>query len=206
MSESVSIERRRILKALGAEIILTSKKKGTDGAIDKAHEIVNKNKNKYFMPNQFANDYNPLAHYETTAKEIIDQTRGRVGIIIAAMGTTGTLMGVSKRIKEFNPNIKIIGVEPYPNHKLQGMKSLEESYVPKIYDEKRLDEKVKIKDEEAIRITRELALKEGILVGMSSGAIIAVALKKAKELDNKKVIVAILPDGGERYLTTTLFN
>ena len=207
MPESVSLERRKILQAFGAKILLTPKKKGTDGAIEKAYEMARKDKGKkYFLPDQFNNKYNSLAHYETTGKEIWEQTDGKVDMLIAAMGTTGTLMGAGKRLKEFNPNIKIIGVEPLLEHKLQGMKSMKEAYKPGIYNRRMLDEKINIKDEDAFKTARELALKEGLLIGMSSGAVMFVALQKAKELGRKKVIVAILPDTGERYLTTKLFN
>lgn len=204
--ESVSEERKRILKAFGAELILTPKEKGTDGAIEKAYKMVKREPEKYFMPDQFNNPANVLAHYETTGKEIIEQTDGKVDMFIAAMGTTGTLIGTGKRLKEFNQNIKIVGVEPYPGHKLQGMKSLKEAYRPGIYNRKGMDEKVYIKDEDAFKTTRELALKEGLMVGMSSGAVMFVALQKAKELGKGKMIVAILPDTGERYLSTDLFD
>jgi len=204
--ESVSEERRRILKAFGAELILTPKEKGTDGAIEMAYKMVKRKPEKYFMPDQFNNPANVLAHYETTGKEIIEQTNGKVDMFIAAMGTTGTLIGTGKRLKEFNQNIKIVGVEPYPGHKLQGMKSLKEAYRPGIYNRKGMDEKVYIKDEDAFKATRELALKEGLLVGMSSGAVMFVTLQKAKELGKGKMIVAILPDTGERYLSTDLFD
>jgi len=206
MPESVSEERRKILKAYGARILLTPKEKGTDGAIELAYQMVKKEPKKYFMPDQFNNPNNILAHYETTGKEIIEQTDGKIDMLIVAMGTTGTLIGTGKRLKEHNPKIKIVGVEPYIGHKLQGMKSLKEQYRPGIYNRKYLDEKIYIKDEDAFRITRELALKEGLMVGMSSGAVMFVALQKAKELGKKKIIIAILPDGGERYLTTELFN
>jgi len=207
MSESVSVERRKILQAFGADILLTPKEKGTDGAIEKAYEMARKDAGKkYFMPDQFNNEHNPLAHYETTGKEIWEQTDGKVDMVIAAMGTTGTVMGAGKRLKEFNQDIKIVGVEPFLGHKLQGMKSMKEAYRPGIYDRRKLDEKVNIKDEDAHKTSRDLALKEGLLVGMSSGAVMFVALQKAKELGKGKVIVAILPDTGERYLTTTLFN
>ena len=207
MSESVSVERRKILQAFGAEILLTPKEKGTDGAIEKAYEMARKDKGKkYFLPDQFNNEYNTLAHYETTGKEIWEQTDGKVDILVAAMGTTGTLMGTGKRLKEFNPNIKIVGVEPFLRHKLQGMKNMKEAYRPGIYNRRKLDEKIKIKDEDALKTARELVLKEGLLVGMSSGAVMFVALQKAKKLGKGKVIVAILPDTGERYLTTELFN
>jgi cysteinyl-tRNA synthetase len=206
MSESVSEERKRILKAFGAGIILTPKEKGTDGAIELAYKMAKKEPEKYFMPDQFNNPYNTLAHYETTGKEIIKQTDGKVDMVIVAIGTTGTIMGVGKRLKELNPKIKIVGVEPYIGHKLQGMKSLKEAYRPGIYNRKMMDEKVYIGDEDAFKTARMLALKEGLLVGMSSGAVMHVALQKAKELKKGKVIVAILPDTGERYLTTELFK
>lgn len=158
------------------------------------------------MPDQFNNPDNALAHYETTGKEIIDQTNGKIDMVVIAIGTTGTLMGVGKKLKEFNSKIKIVGVEPFIGHKLQGMKSLKESYRPGIYNRSMLDEKIYIKDEDAFETARLLALKEGLLVGMSSGAVMHVALQKAKELKKGKVIVAILPDMGERYLTMELFK
>jgi len=206
MSENVSEERRKILKAFGARITLTKKEKGTDGAIEKAYEMTRETPKKYFLPDQFNNKYNILAHYETTGKEIIEDTDGKVNMVVVAMGTTGTLMGVSKRFKEFNPYVKIIGVEPHIGHKIQGMKNMKEAYRPGIYDKRKFDEKIYIKDEDAYETTRQLALKEGLLVGMSSGAVMFVALKKAKELGKGKIIVAILPDGGERYLSTNLFK
>jgi cysteine synthase len=206
MSESVSEERKKILKIFGAEIILTPKEKGTDGAIEFAYELAKKEPEKYFMPDQFNNPANVLAHYETTAKEIIEQTGGRIDMFIAPMGTTGTVTGTGKRLKEFNSKIKIVGVEPHLGHKLQGMKSLKEAYRPGIYNRKYLDEKVFIKDEDAYRTARDLALKEGLLVGMSSGAAMFVALQKAKELGKGKTIVVVLPDTGERYLSTQLFD
>lgn len=206
ISESVSEERKKILKIFGAELVFTPKEKGTDGAIELAYEMVKKEPKKYFMPDQFNNKFNPLAHYETTGEEIIEQTDGRIDMLIAAMGTTGTVIGTGKKLKEFDQKIKIVGVEPYLGHKIQGMKSLKEAYRPGIYNRKYLDEKVYIKDEDAFKTARELALKEGLLVGMSSGAVTFVALQKAKELGRGKVIVAILPDTGERYLSTILFD
>lgn len=206
MSESVSEERKKILRAFGAEIILTPKEKGTDGAIELAYKMAKNEPEKYFMPDQFNNPMNVQAHYETTGKEIIEQTDGKVDMLVVAIGTTGTLMGTGKRLKEFNPKIKIVGVEPHLGHKLQGMKSLKDAYRPGIYNRKGMDEKVFINDEDAFRTARELALKEGLLVGMSSGAVMFVALQKAKELGKDKVIVAILPDTGERYLSTELFD
>lgn len=206
MSESVSEERKKILKIFGAEIILTPKEKGTDGAIEFAYNLAKKEPKKYFMPDQFNNPANVQAHYETTAKEILEQTDGKIDMFIAAIGTTGTIIGTGKRLKEFSSKIKIVGVEPHLGHKLQGMKSLKEAYRPGIYNRKYLDEKIYIKDEDAYRTTRELALKEGLFVGMSSGAAMFVALQKAKELGRGKTIVVVLPDTGERYLSTPLFD
>lgn len=205
MPACVSIERRRILEAFGAELILSPSDEGTDGAIRLAHKILSEDPEKYFMPNQFDNNANVLAHYETTGKEIIEQTAGRITHFVAGMGTTGTLMGVSKRLKEFNREIKIIGVEPVSHHRIQGLKNMSESIRPKIYDEGRLDEKRLVNDEEAFDTTRMLAVKEGIFVGMSSGAAMHVALQKSSEI-REGVIVVILPDRGDRYLSTSLFT
>jgi len=205
MPACVSIERRRILEAFGAELILSPPDQGTDGAIRLAHKILSEDPEKYFMPNQFDNDANVQAHYETTGKEIIEQTGGRVTHFVAGMGTTGTLMGVSKRLKEFNSDIKIIGVEPVLHHRIQGLKNMTESIIPKIFDPNRLDEKCFVNDEEAFDTTRMLATKEGIFVGMSSGAAMHVALRKSSEL-REGIIVVILPDRGDRYLSTSLFT
>jgi len=205
MPACVSVERRRILEAFGAELILSPPDQGTDGAIRLAHKILSEDPEKYFMPNQFDNDANVQAHYETTGKEIIEQTGGCVTHFVAGMGTTGTLMGVSKRLKEFNSDIKIIGVEPVLHHRIQGLKNMTESIIPKIFDPNRLDEKCFVNDEEAFDTTRMLATKEGIFVGMSSGAAMHVALRKSSEL-REGIIVVILPDRGDRYLSTSLFT
>jgi cysteine synthase B len=205
MPACVSIERRRILEAFGAELILSPPEEATDGAIRLAHKILSEEPGKYFMPNQFDNGANVLAHYETTGKEIIEQTGGGITHFIAGMGTTGTLMGVSKRLKEFNKDIKIIGVEPVPHHRIQGLKNMTESITPKIFDAGRIDEKYFVNDEEAFDVTRMLAVKEGIFAGMSSGAAMHIALRKSSEL-REGVIVVILPDRGDRYLSTSLFT
>jgi len=205
MPECVSMERRKILEAFGVELILTPAKEGTDGAIKKAHEILKNEPEKYFMPNQFDNEYNVLAHYETTGPEIWNQTNGNIDIFITGIGTTGTLMGVGKFLKEKKPEIRIIAIEPTKNHKIQGLKNLEESIIPKIYNPDLIDNKIVIDDEEAFKFARLLATKEGIFVGMSSGAAVAGALKIAKEIE-KSIIVTILPDRGDRYLSTTLFK
>ncbi|HZV47694.1 MAG TPA: cysteine synthase family protein [Thermodesulfovibrionales bacterium] len=205
MPACVSIERRRILEAFGAELILTPPDEGTDGAIRLALRILSEDPEKYFMPNQFDNNANVLAHYETTGKEIIEQTKGKITHFVAGMGTTGTLMGVSKRLKEFNKDIQIIGVEPVLHHRIQGLKNMSESIRPKIFDESRLDERRLVNDEEAFDTTRMMAVKEGMFVGMSSGAAMHVALRKSSEL-REGVIVVILPDRGDRYLSTSLFT
>lgn len=204
MPACVSMERRKVLEAFGAELLLSPSEEGTDGAIRLAHRIYSEDSGMYFMPNQFDNQANVLAHYETTGKEIIEQTGGKITHFVAGMGTTGTLMGVGKRLKEFNKDIKIIGVEPVLNHRIQGLKNMSESIVPKIFDPSLLDERRVINDEEAFDITRMLAVKEGIFVGMSSGAAMHVGLRKSSEL-KEGVIVVILPDRGDRYLSTSLF-
>jgi cysteine synthase B len=205
MPECVSTERQKTLAALGAEVILTPAEESTDGAITRARQLVSEKAEKYFMPNQFDNQANVLAHYETTGPEIMSQTNGEVDVFIAGIGTTGTLMGTGKYLKEKKHGIKVVAVEPTMGHTIQGLKNMQESIVPKIYDPKIFDEKVVIEDDEAYEITRRLALKEGLFVGMSSGAAVAGALQVAKSL-NSGTIVVILPDRGDRYLSTTLFR
>ena len=205
MSESASEERKMILRARGAEILLTPGHKGSDGAIEEVYRLARENPDLYFMTDQYNNKANWQAHYHTTAPEIWEQTQGTVTSVVATLGTGGTLMGLSRRLKEFNPDIRIIGAEPFLGHGIQGLKNMKESYRPHIFDKKRLDEKVNIADEEAFETTRQLAQQEGLFVGMSSGAAMAVALKEAKTLKNG-VIVVILPDSGERYLSTSLFT
>jgi cysteine synthase B len=204
MPACVSMERRKILEAFGAELLLSPSEEGTDGAIMLAHRIGSEEPEKYFMPNQFDNQANVLAHYETTGKEIIEQTDGKITHFVAGMGTTGTLMGVGKRLKEFNKDIKVIGVEPILGHRIQGLKNMTECIVPKIFDPSILDERHIVNDEEAFDATRMLAVKEGAFVGMSSGAAMHIALRKSSEL-KEGVIVVILPDRGDRYLSTSLF-
>jgi cysteine synthase B len=205
MPECVSIERQLILKALGADVVLTPAKEGTDGAIRAAHNVLEEEPDKYYMPNQFENEYNTLSHYETTGPEILSQTNGEIDMFIAGMGTTGTLMGVSKYLKEKNPSIKIIGVEPTVGHTIQGLKNMTESIVPAIFQPDLLDEKFIVQDGDAFETARLLALKEGLFVGMSSGAAVFAALQMAKNIKHI-TIVTILPDRGDRYLSTTLFR
>jgi len=205
MPECVSLERRKVLEAFGAELVLSPGKEGTDGAIRLAHRIIAESPGRYFMPNQFDNQSNIKAHYETTGKEIVDQTGGVIDVFIAGMGTTGTLMGAGKRLKDFRANIKVVGVEPLLGHRVQGLKNMKESIVPKIYNESFLDDKVNVNDDEAFDTTRMLALREGLFVGMSSGAAVCGALKMAERI-GKGTIVVILPDRGDRYLSTALFT
>jgi len=205
MPECVSLERRKMLEAFGAELVLSSGCEGTDGAIRNVHKIFDENKNAYFMPNQFDNEANVNAHYETTGKEIIEQTKGEVAVLVAGMGTTGTLMGTGRRLKEFNSGITVLGVEPLLGHKIQGLKNMTESIVPKIFRPSALDERWSVNDDDAFNTTRRLAVEEGLFVGMSSGAAMWAAMKKAKEMKDG-IIVVIFPDRGDRYLSTALFT
>lgn len=204
MSEAASEERKKILRAMGAELHFTPAAQGTDGAIEVAYRMLRENPDKYFGTDQFNNEDNIAAHYFGTAQEIWDQTEGQVTAVVATLGTTGTAMGLSKKLKELNGQIRIIGVEPYLQHKIQGLKNMRESYRPGIFDKKRLDEKVNILDKDAFEMSRRLALEEGILAGMSSGAAMFVAAQKACEME-EGLIVVIFPDSGERYLSTELF-
>jgi cysteinyl-tRNA synthetase len=204
MSESASVERQKILRARGAEILLTPGHLGTDGAIEEVYRLVRENPARYFMTDQFNNPANYRAHQEGTSREIWEQTAGQVSHVVATLGTSGTLMGLSRGLKAFNPAIQIIGVEPFMGHRLQGLKNLKESYCPEIFEKQRLDDKINVDDEEAFAITRELARSEGLFVGMSSGAAMAVALRLARRMTGG-VMVVVLPDGGERYLSTSLF-
>jgi len=204
MSEAVSMERRQILEALGAEIRLTPGRMGTDGAIEEAYRLARERADLYFMTDQFNNEANWRAHYNGTGAEIWEQTEGKITMLVASMGTTGTIMGTSRRLKEYNPEVCIVGVEPYLGHKIQGLKNMKESYRPEIYEKRRIDKKINIDDEVAFEMTRRLAKEEGLLVGMSSGAAMAVAREEVKGLE-EGVVVVILGDSGERYLSTSLF-
>jgi len=205
MPECVSTERQICLQAFGAEVVLTPAKEATDGAIRRAWQFIEKEPGKYFMPNQFDNPNNLLAHYETTGPEIYEQTNGELDVFVAGLGTSGTLIGTGKYLKEKKPKVKVVAVEPTEGHTIQGLKNMTESINPKIYDPGKFDEKVVVEDGEAFEITRTLATREGIFVGMSSGAAVAGALKIARQMD-KGIIVVILPDRGDRYLSTTLFR
>lgn len=204
MSDSVSAERKRILRGYGAELLFTPADLGTDGAIEKVYQLGREYPEKYYLTDQFNNPFNWQAHYYGTAEEIWQQTAGKVSMVVAGIGTTGTVMGISKRLKEYNPSIRVIGVEPYPEENIPGLKNLKKSYTPGIYNKNFLDEKINLKAEEAMACARDLAKKEGILAGISAGAVMRVAIDLAKKL-SKGIIVVIFADSGERYLSTALF-
>ncbi|MFH1146898.1 MAG: cysteine--tRNA ligase [Pseudomonadota bacterium] len=204
MSESASMERRRILEAYGAEIILTPADLGTDGAIEEAYALAREHPDRYFMPDQFNNENNWKAHYLTTGPEIWQQTEGKLDVIVAGLGTTGTAMGISRYLKERNPAVRTVGVEPGLHHRIQGLKNMKESYRPGIFEKNRLDEIMTVSDDEAFAVTRRLAREEGIFAGVSSGAALAAALRVASTMENG-LIVTVFPDGGERYISTDLF-
>jgi cysteine synthase B len=205
MPACVSLERRQILEAYGAELVLSPPDEGTDGAIRLAHQIFQEDPECYYMPNQYANPNNVLAHYETTGPEIWQQTGGRIDAFVVGMGTSGTLMGAGAFLRERNPDVVVVGVEPVLGHKVQGLKNMQEAIVPDIYRPQALDRKLTVDDDEAFEMARQLALREGVLAGMSSGAAVAGAVRIAAELDHG-VVVTLLPDRGDRYLSTTLFR
>ncbi len=206
MSESASEERRKILRAYGADILLTPAHLSTDGAIEEAYRLAREEPDKYFLVDQFNNEDNWRSHCEGgTADEIWGATEGRVRVVVVTMGTTGTLMGITRRMRELDPSVRVVGVEPYKGHKIQGLKNMRESYPPGIYDKQEPDEIVHVADDDAYEIARRLAREEGIFVGMSAGAAMRVALDEAAALDGGGTVVTLLPDGGERYLSTPLF-
>jgi len=205
MPECVSVERRFILEGLGAHVFLTSAKENIDGAIRRARQLLEAEPDRYYMPNQYDNPDNVLAHYETTGPEIFGQTGGEVDVFVAGVGTTGTLMGTGKYLKEKKPSVKVVGVEPVMGHTIQGLKNMTESMVPLIFDRGAIDEVLPVEDGEAFETTRLLAQKEGLFVGTSSGAAAAVALRIAQDIDHGTIVV-ILPDRGDRYLSTMQFR
>ena len=205
MSGAVSVERQKMIRAYGAEVILTDPTKGTDGAITEAKRRVAENPEKYFTPDQFTNKYNKLAHYSTTAEEIIHDTNGQITHYVSALGTSGTIMGIGKRLKEMDPRIKIVCAHPVKGHYIQGLKNMEEAIVPALYDPSAIDHTIMVESEAAFAMTRRIVKEEGIFVGMSSGAALYAAVEVAKTLD-KGCIVCIFPDRGEKYLSTTVFD
>jgi cysteine synthase B len=204
MSEAVSIERRKMIRAFGATVTLTPAELGTDGAIMRARELVQQHPDKYFMPDQFSNEYNKIAHYKTTAEEIWKQTNGRIDHFVSAIGTSGTIMGVGKALKENNPRIRIVCAHPVAGHYIQGLKNMKEAIVPSIYDPSQIDETIMVETEVAFEMARQIIKHEGIFVGMSSGAAMYAAIAVAREIESG-TIVAIFPDRGEKYLSTNLF-
>ena len=194
-----------MIQAFGAKITLTDPTLGTDGAIQKARKLVKKYPDKYFMPNQFSNKYNLIAHHKTTAEEIWKQTNGKVDYFVSSLGTSGTIMGVGMGLKENNPNVKVVSAHPVKGHYIQGLKNMEEAIVPVIYNPEKIDQTIMVETEEAFEMTREIVKKEGIFVGMSSGAAMYAALEVAKMIDHGTIVV-IFPDRGEKYLSTNLFN
>lgn len=205
MSEAVSVERRKMIAAFGATVTLTDAKLGTDGAIMKARELLAADPDRYFMPDQFSNHYNQLAHYQGTAQEILAQTQGRLDFLVSSLGTSGTLMGVGLALKERLPDVKIVSAHPVRGHYIQGLKNLEEAIVPAIYDPKKIDRHIMIETEDAFAMARRLPREEAIFAGMSSGAALVAALQVACEID-AGTIVTIFPDRGDKYLSTTLFD
>ena len=213
MPETMSVERRNLMKAYGAELVLTPGSEGMKGAIAKAKELASQIENS-FIPRQFENPANPQAHYKTTGPEIYSQTDGKVDIFVAGVGTGGTISGIGKYLKEQNPNVKVVAVEPASSpvlstgkggaHKIQGIGA---GFVPNTLDTKIYDEIITVENEDAFASGKEVAKTEGILVGISSGAAIKAAKELAKREENKgKTIVVLLPDGGDRYLSTPLIQ
>ncbi|MBI5559426.1 MAG: cysteine--tRNA ligase [Deltaproteobacteria bacterium] len=205
MPESASIERRKIMEAYGAEILLTPGKRGTDGAIEQAYAMAREHADQYFLTDQFNNEANWMAHVQTTGPEIWEQTGGKVTDVVATLGTTGTVMGLCHYFAENHPEVRVTAVEPFLGHKIQGLKNMKESYKPGIFNKSKPYQIINIPDEEAFRHARLLARKEGIFAGMSSGAALCAALAVAEQLE-EGVIVVLLPDSGDKYLSTELFT
>lgn len=205
MSEAVSIERRKIIRSYGAKVILTPADQGTDGAIRLARKLVAENPDKYFMPDQFSNAANYLAHYERTALEIWEQTGGKVDYLVCALGTSGTIMGISKFMKALNPDVKVVCAQPIKGHYIQGLKNMEEAIVPQIYDPSKINIQEMIESEEAIGMARRIIREEGIFAGMSSGAAMLAAVRTAERIDGGNIVV-VFPDRAEKYLSTTMFD
>ncbi|MEI6795924.1 MAG: cysteine synthase family protein [Methanomassiliicoccales archaeon] len=205
MSDGVSMERRQMIKAFGGTVTLSEGKYGTDGAIRMARELVRSNPDKYFMPDQFSNQYNKIAHYKTTGDEIWKQTGGHIDYFVSALGTSGTIMGVGKALKEHDPHIKVVSAHPVKGHYIQGLKNMEEAIVPAIYDPSKIDRTIMVETEVAYEMARQIVKQEGVFVGMSSGAALYAAIEIAKQIDSG-IIVTIFPDRGEKYLSTGLFK
>ena len=205
MSDAVSVERRQMIKAFGAKVTLTEGKLGTDGAIRRARELAREYPHKYFMPDQFSNEYNKITHYRTTGEEIWKQTNGKIDYFVSSLGTSGTIMGVGMVLKEYNPQIKVVSAHPVKGHYIQGLKNMEEAIVPSLYDPSQIDITIMVETEVAYETTRQIVEKEGIFVGMSSGAAMYATIQLAKKIGSG-IIVVVFPDRGEKYLSTNLFK
>lgn len=205
MPACVSVERRAVLEAYGAELVLSSACEATDGAIRLAARILEESPDRYYMPDQFKNENNCLAHYMTTGPEIWSQTNGEVDVFVAGLGTSGTIMGTGRYLKKAKPSVKVVAAEPVMGHRIQGLKNMKEAIVPAIFKPEEIDLTITVEDADAFETARRLAVTEGLFVGMSSGAAVAAALKAASDLDSGTVVV-ILPDRGDRYLSTALFR
>ena len=205
MSEAVSVERRKILRACGAKVILTPASEGTDGAIRLAREMYAAHPELYFMPDQFANAANYMAHYERTAIEIWQACGGQIDYFVSAVGTSGTLMGVSRFLRIMKPDIKVICAHPTRGHYIQGLKNMEEAIVPDIYDESLIDRQEMIDSEEAIDMARQIIAREGIFAGMSSGAAMLAARRTAQRIERGNIVV-LFADRAEKYLSTKMFE
>ena len=203
MPENVSAERTQLLQAYGAEIVFSDGSKGTNGAILVAEEMAAKD-DTYFMPYQYGNKANPLAHYETTGREILEDLP-EVDVFVAGLGTGGTLMGVGRRLKEYNPDIRVVAVVPHPDDVITGLRSLEEGFIPPILDLSLLDSRIMVESKDAFRVTRELMQKEGIFAGISSGSVVCCATRLAERMESGN-IVCLLADGGWKYLSTSLWT
>lgn len=204
MSEAVSVERRKIIRSYGAKVILTPAEQGTDGAIRLARRLVEENPDKYYMPDQFSNAGNYMAHFKNTAIEIWQQTEGRIDYLVGAIGTSGTLMGLTRFLRNMNHDIRVVCAHPVRGHYIQGLKNMEEAIVPEIYDPSLIDAQEMVESEEAIDMARRIIREEGIFAGMSSGAAMLAAIRTAARIDSGNIVV-VFPDRAEKYLSTTMF-
>ena len=203
MPENVSPERAQLLRAYGAEVVFTEGGGGTNLAITVAQEMVARDPDRYFMPYQYGNEANPRAHYETTGAEIL-AALPTVDVFVAGLGTSGTLMGVGRRLKEHNPNVRVVAVVPHPDDVIMGLRSLDDGFIPPILDESLLDSRIMMESREAFRMTRELLEKEGVFAGISAGSVVACAVRIAERMESGNV-VCLLADGGWKYLSTDLW-
>ena len=205
MSDAVSVERRTIIRSFGAEVILTPGADGTDGAIRLARKMKADHPEQYFMPDQFSNAANYMAHYQRTALEIWRQTDAKVDYVVSALGTSGTIMGLSRFMRALNPDVKIVSAHPIKGHYIQGLKNMQEAIVPDIYDPSKIDIQEMVDSEEAIDMARKIIAEEGIFAGMSSGAAMVAARRVAERIDGGTMVV-ILPDRADKYLSTIMFE